>query len=347
MKYVLFIFLMSILYSCTENKQTDPFKSFETIETLKGEKYLDLEEFGVLKPRNLIYWDKKFIVRNTNHKNLLSIIDIQSSKVVHAFQKGEGPGEIVSVGSIECQSGQIYLYDIARKILYQMDIESGLTDTIPSYNEYTRLQTIDRPFLVNKTDKGLIATGLFEENVFMYIRSGSENSEFFVDYPEFEITEDMTHMENATLFLGARVSVKPDQNKLACFFPEVGAAFLCDIKADKIEKYKQLIYHAPKVKNPRTESLPVIVYEGDNKVAFCDIISTNEHIYVLYSGRSFNSHKEKAYECEHLFVYDWNGNPVKRFHLDIPLCSFCLDSVNNIIYGVAMQPEGIIVKYRI
>ncbi len=54
-----------------------------------------------------------------------------------------------------------------------------------------------------------------------------------------------------------------------------------------------------------------------------------------------------SHHCEHLLVYDRDGNPVKHYTLDIPLFSMKYDSEKNTIYGKGYNPEGIFVEYQL
>ena len=50
--------------------------------------------------------------------------------------------------------------------------------------------------------------------------------------------------------------------------------------------------------------------------------------------------------CEHLLVYDWDGNPIKHYILDIPMWSMQYDIEKNSIYGIAYNPEGGFIEYQ-
>jgi hypothetical protein len=51
--------------------------------------------------------------------------------------------------------------------------------------------------------------------------------------------------------------------------------------------------------------------------------------------------------CEHLLVYDWEGNPVRRYILDIPIHKMIYNKDKNSIYGLAENPEGVLVEYQL
>ena len=55
----------------------------------------------------------------------------------------------------------------------------------------------------------------------------------------------------------------------------------------------------------------------------------------------------ESHHCEHLFVYNWDGVPVKYYHLEVPLYSMKYDKVNNSIYGIGYNPEGVFIEYKL
>ena len=55
----------------------------------------------------------------------------------------------------------------------------------------------------------------------------------------------------------------------------------------------------------------------------------------------------ESHHCEHLLVYDWDGNPIQHYILGIPLSSVKYDKEKNTIYGIAYDPEGVFVEYQL
>jgi hypothetical protein len=342
------LFAVIFLFSCTQ--KSDFLKGFSGMKAVerKGEIVLNPETFGILKPWQLFFMDSLFVIKDIGSEHILHVIDPGSGKAVHGIRKGNGPNEIVSLGSIEAKNGKIYIYDIARKIIYRMNPQSSISDSVMHYEEYLRLSTEYRPFLLNVTGRGILATGLFEEGVFMYMNPESGESHFSVDYPEFENTAHLEKMEKAALYLSKQVTVKPDETGLACAYSDVGVISFCRLEKHTVSEYRKIIYFGSEFMTGNHPGQPAVVYKKGNKTAFCSIASTDKYVYVTYSGRSFETHKNEAvHECEYLLVYDWEGNPVKYYHLDIPLFDFSLDAAGHVIYGISLQPEGVIVKYSL
>lgn len=48
----------------------------------------------------------------------------------------------------------------------------------------------------------------------------------------------------------------------------------------------------------------------ENQSGFNDLSVTDELIFALYSGRKAN--EERSYFANQVWVFDWDGNPVKK-----------------------------------
>ena len=89
-------------------------------------------------------------------------------------------------------------------------------------------------------------------------------------------------------------------------------------------------------------------FSRDNIAGFGAVDCDDNYVYALYSGRTVNTHQALFSRCEHLFVYDWDGNPIKHYILDIPLFnSISYDKEKKCIYGLAENPEGVLIAYQL
>lgn len=73
------------------------------------------------------------------------------------------------------------------------------------------------------------------------------------------------------------------------------------------------------------------------------VTSDDDHVYALYSGREITDKRIPCNECNHLIVFDWNGYPVRLFHLRHSLSSICRDGDG--ITGVTAYPSAKIYHY--
>ncbi len=61
-------------------------------------------------------------------------------------------------------------------------------------------------------------------------------------------------------------------------------------------------------------------FDIENKVAFVDVSVTEKKIYFLYFGKSRKDIVDFDLDgAREIWVFDWEGHPLHKFHLDIGL----------------------------
>ena len=75
---------------------------------------------------------------------------------------------------------------------------------------------------------------------------------------------------------------------------------------------------------------------GNNYVRFA---VTDNKVYALYSGKTYQMDKEHAFEGQTLLVYDWEGNLERSLLLDVPLVNVSYDREEQGIYGITSNGD--------
>jgi len=100
-----------------------------------------------------------------------------------------------------------------------------------------------------------------------------------------------------------------------CFYPQLSLA-------DKTKNGNGLIYIKPK---------------EDARSGYCQIAVSDNEIWLQYSGQNYK--KEVHSENRTLFVFDWEGNPLRRYVLDHSFFTFTVDAKNKTIYTYRILEE--------
>lgn len=74
----------------------------------------------------------------------------------------------------------------------------------------------------------------------------------------------------------------------------------------------------------------VIQYTDKTRLAFQDASVTDKYIYLLYSGKK-NKERQSFYGA-FVYVFDWDGNPVKKLTLDKSVLSIAASQDDKILY---------------
>lgn len=89
------------------------------------------------------------------------------------------------------------------------------------------------------------------------------------------------------------------------------------------------------------------MFDAENRMGYWDIDVTEEYIYTLYSGRERTDPNQST--GNKVFVFDWEGNPIKQLNLDVEVSRIAVDQNNETLYAVANDDnnEALIVSFSL
>ncbi len=333
--------LCSISYSsCIFNETaSDPLSDFSFIEPthLPVINRIELEQYGIYKPGNIVKFDDKYIIQDQSDDYLIKAINAKESAVYKGFHRGNGPEEFILISSLQVVDSVPFVYDIVKKQLHKL----SFNDSVITSEIVFTLSTEDRPSLVLNTSKGIVESGVFQEGWIKY--SNAKGIQIAtLDFPEFSVLDHLTSTDQSIIYMSTLMAAKPDGNKIAFATQKAGVLAIAEYSEDSLAEIVQKRYFpADVVKGANGQ----IAYRKEGKVGFCDISCSNDLIYALYSGKVRETAGSSAFHCQHMLVYDWDGNPVKHFILEQNMLSAKYDSESNKIYGIGYAPEGCILEY--
>ena len=337
--------LLSILtIACT--KQNSPFDHFKDkpVEKIYPINIVDLEEFGVLRPFNFVQIDDSmFVIQDEKAENIYNLINLSSKKVVSGVNKGQGPMDVIAPSELRYRNNEILVWDAMSKKMSELVFSSDTSLTIKEYFMVnTEILILYRTFLLNST---FLASGRSDE---FWIAEMNKDGEIIsvIDYPIRNETKDLPRTMLPTLYSTViKMSNSPDGKRIVAATGRQGILCFINRSDSGIKVYKQLQYQAP---NFTMDSRGGVVYTRDNIEGFGAVDCDDNYVYATYSGRTFNSHERSVSDCEHLLVYDWDGNPVKRYILDVPTFgNIHYNKEKNCIYGLTQDPEGLLIMYQL
>lgn len=338
-------FLLVIFLSCSqESNPDDPLKDFSQINTinLAPSRLLELEGYEIFKPEIAIKTATGYIVKNQTDEGLISSINFSTDRVIHGVNRGEAPNELASPSSFQQNDEDYLIYDIAKKSIYKVI----LNDSLITISEFKHFNMNTRPFIINYLSNGFVASGIFQ-NAWMAYFDNDGNISSTLSFPFFEETQKFSEIAMSSLYLSTLTAVRPDGKKIVCVAQKHGVLSFCNVVENKLNEYKLIKYYPPKVSILQETGSPTVAFSRDNKVGFCAVASDEDNVFVLYSGRTFNSHGMSSFHCEHVLIYNWKGEPIKRIVLKNPLFSMDYDAKTKTLYGIGYEPEAVILEYNL
>ena len=77
------------------------------------------------------------------------------------------------------------------------------------------------------------------------------------------------------------------------------------------------------------------------------ICASKNYIYTLYSGKSYEKYSGSAFYSTELIKYNWQGEEVGHYYLDVPCSQLCVTPDDKTIYAISYENNPEIVKFEI
>lgn len=324
----------SILLGCSDRYAGD-----EGIDTVKSEKVdvirlADLSRYGMddmngfVKRGHRLVLGKTFttggVVRtldldNPEEKMLVAKSETSSGRVrsLSSFTSFDG----VSVTALDFESGEL--------------VENSVSPLArgESQESVIKLPLGQQHLIAVKAKDFVVSTGFYEEGRYLLYSLVDGSARYFLSYPDHPDYPGLQEKTKAMLYASSILRVRPDQSAFVCADMYSGVIDFCRITADSIERVKMIRLHYPKVEIMETPS-PRVAYYRDNRFGFSDIAVTEDKVYALYSGKSYQEAGGQVSGGQTLLVYDWEGNLVKSCSLEEPLTNMSYDWYEKEIYGI-------------
>ena len=197
-----------------------------------------------------------------------------------------------------------------------------------------------------KAKNFVISTGLYEEGRYLLYSLADGSARYFLSYPETPGFSDLREKTKAILYASSVLRVSPDQSAFVCADMYSGVIDFCRVTSVGIERVKLERLSYPRVEISETPD-PRVLYSRENRFGFMDVAVTPERVYALYSGKTYRVDRQRAFECNRLLEYDWEGNLVRSFDFDVALTGITYDRDEGKLYGVAGNTGVSLVELRL
>ena len=322
------LFLAS-LGSCSYGEHDDYLRSLRLrTEYISPEAILDLEESGILKPRQFCFLDGRFYVSKSDGKYNITVIDPQQGIRTDVLRRGRGPCEVYQGSSLHISDGRVIFNDSGSAICiglnYNKDTQKVAIDTIARFNLVGA-----RPYFMCKSGDYFISGNISNPDCWYasFDKSGEIKSEVCaLSFPELEGKgKDL----RASLMLSSLYASSPDATKVCVANVMSASLSFSYVNGGKLSEYNRIQYNAPEMSGRGFSPESVSCFNG--------IAATDESVYVLYSGRNINGDVPRD-ECMHLIHYSWDGTPIKRYSLTHSLSAICCSGGK--MYGMSTYPTS-------
>lgn len=326
----------SVLFSCKSvQKETDVIISDVHCQSVAGVDSI----LGT--PSAMALSGSVLAIVDTQSDSLIHFIDIGKQKYIRKSGAiGQGPSEFTMVTSLHSNGSHSFsLYDPNKRTLYNMACTDGATRFTPLFSIDSLMHYDVRPLAGNV----YLATGIYSSGRFSLIDAQGHVEKTFGEWPYRDEKEKaVSGPVKAQAYMGG-MTVNPSGTKFLSYIAT--ADMLSFYRLDKGEAhlvkescltYPDYAYH----ENPSS-------FRGTSREApltYLAAASTDEYVYLLYSGKNTAKYGLNAFSGNLIYVYDWEGNKLAELKSDKDLQCLCVSKDGKDIYTIANTPEPTLVR---
>ncbi|RGS40104.1 hypothetical protein DWX97_02205 [Bacteroides cellulosilyticus] len=335
--------LIALSLSACSSKDDSIFSDFTRTVDLQLLDSLDLEKMEILNPHYIHYKDSFLIFHSMAGKKKLEFWNLRSDLVTVRNVIGQGVDEMPRYVTVDTDHPASFRFaDYRRGRIYEMDLEMLQEDTTTKHSLVYELpiKEGDTPLRFYETGNHIFGIGLFSEGRIYSFDKRTNKVMTCMDYPAHESIEPLDQRHKGALFSGTIMAGNQNTLVLACF----GLIDFYEILSDGGLRLKQERHYSfPKFQTAETGR--TVTFDRDDIYAISDIDSDERFIYLLYSGKNVREKGNDAYNCSHLLVYDWEGNPIVHCLLSKSLYGFGIG--RGILYGLSREVNPIVYVYSL
>lgn len=342
---IIAITALCTFFSCSSDRlnnnmlyeTADIFYKFPGQDTLE---FIKLYEFVDDVPKRIFDLDSLLLINTYGQSKeyWLYLFSKKENKIIKKFLKyGRGPNESLSLFATGIShSDSLWTYDIMKKEIYKAPLVSIVKDRDVKFARYP-------------VDEYYYQIDFMQDSI--YLGTGNElsgnkmsfvnlyNQHKFLEKGEFYSLPDNLPIAAVKDAFTSYISIKPDGNKVVLAYRYT----------DVIEIFDQKGILQNTVQGPGNFMSEFELSRGDiarmrktkeTRKAFVSLLTTNNYIYLLYSGNTRES--EEWSSGRFLFVYNWDGKPIKSFYFDTPVDCLGIDEKTMTFYSYNPMESSII-----
>lgn len=343
MKLFISILIVFSLSACSRQEHSSIFSDFTRTVELEVTDSLDLEKAGILNPAYIQYKDSFLILCNMKGKKEMFFWNLRSDRVTVRSVIGQGADEMPQYSIVKTANPTSFRFANYRQgRIYEIDLGKLQNDSATTHSLVYELPVEEGgyPLRFLETEDHIFGIGLLKEGrIYSFVKK-TNKAKTYMDYPLNEDIEGLDYIHKGALFTGTTMAGNKKTLVLGCF----GLIDFYEILPDgKLALKREHHYSFPKFKTMETGT--IITFDRDDIYGISGIDADEHYVYILYSGKNVKEKMDDAFNCPHLLVYDWDGNPVVHCLLPKSLSDFSIEG--NTLYGLSRESIPVVYVYSL
>lgn len=324
--------LALLLVGCSESQKRVSFSESMTAKSTALKEALISIPMDIKKRGDILY------ASDFKGDSLLYCYSLSEQRFVkQMLPQGQGPDEFLSPVEFFISDSSVFIHNrwhfTARNYSFnERDF------SIQSQGELIHLpMNLDKIYPISKSR--FIASGVFDDCRFLILDNDGNVISKCGSFPSYQSEEEAIPNTAKAMFHQSQFGYNTARKRLACATSNV--LELWDYTPESLTLRKRLLlapYHY------QFNSSPDGVYaESDNpdaELGARGITVSDNYVYVLYNPNTHRMHEEqKETQNSEIWVFDWEGEPIRKILVDVQIECFCIDETNTAFYCVMAAPD--------
>ncbi|WP_024995203.1 BF3164 family lipoprotein [Phocaeicola paurosaccharolyticus] len=338
MKYLLIIILFTLL-GCNsksskiefeKNTHSNVNKILETFVSVP----LEMRKIG-----NIVF------VTDFRSDSLLFCYDIKKRTIIkRLLPRGKGPNEFLSPVQLIFLDSLALIHNRWHFSARYFKIDLLKLNFTP-FGEIVRFST-DIDMVYPLSDKRFIASGRFKDGRFAILNECGKILSYCGDYPQYNHDEINVPNFPKFMFHQSMFGYKAKQKCLTSVTSHV--LELWSYSDDTLTLKKRILLSPYKYKYSMGDGLANANEDDNDEKGVQRIYTTDNYIYMLYDSNTEKmAQKSEDKNNNEIWIFDWNGSPIQKIHINSKIKCFCVDESENKIYCIINNPEPSIGSFNI
>lgn len=273
-----------------------------------------------------------------------------SNKIISFGEKGQGPDEFTYIASIQRDSDSSFLCYESMTRRYTRVSLTRRGDSVFNKNKSLPLSEEHMLFKVVRNKNISICLGPYENCMLkVYDSSGVSQGKYY-EYPFRDKTEKGISNRLRAMAYQGLFKANPSETKFV--YASLKADIIHFFETNEnggIDRIKRIEHNYPQYKPINENGTISAGILPESIETYVDLFCTDEFVYLLYSGKTYAYLKSNDFNDKNkstlLCVYNWSGEKIKYWNLDIPCSTICVDKKNKTMWAVAKDPDPTLVRF--
>lgn len=306
------------------------FSSFPETKTLE---FISVSDSIMGEPSEMLLYKDNLIMKmySKNNEKLITLFSLKNNKETkYVINRGAGPNEFLDC--IICMMGDnLWLYDIGKQRLGKIQYDSLLVESYSSIEYYKMKNRLYRYVMLN--DSICIGSNNFHSDkklTYINIKTGEEKHQG--EYAYLDKNIPLAGLIDAS---SCYIGINPKNKNIVLSYRYTDMVEIYDSEGN--------LKHA--LFGPEGFDLDFRPYEHgmlktpNTRKAFVTSYTTEKAIYILYSGRK---REEGWAHGSEIYVYSWDGKPLRKYLLEERIYTFAVDEKNQHFYIFSLETDKLV-----